>query len=328
MKTVQNLFTLICLALFLNSCSDDDSPTTQSPAIFLENQTIEVIEHPASSIVLTLNPINSIAPAYTIESQSPNNAVTIDSDGNVIIQDQMAFDFERNDQVIVSVRVTDGDSEDTAQITINITDIPGPEGGLLAYYPFEDTPNDLSSNNNDGTIVGNVATASNRFNKPNSSYAFSGGRIEVPAFETGLATYSISAWIRIENQPSNISFKTIMAKQSLDASDRDFIFRVSDLDKLMFNQNSDSGSETIMEDEWFHVLVIVDNGFSTLFVNGTVIDTFTDAAVWSNANNNIVIGGASVGNELETLHGRIDDILIYNRVLTEQEFQGLVNNNY
>lgn len=326
MKSHLRLLKVFLLILFLNGCSGNDSVSVAE--ISLEDQTIQVTEQPGSDLLFTLNTLNAINPTYTITSQTPENAVMIDEDGNMIVQDPLAFDFERNSKVIVNVKVIDDGQEDTAEIIININDIPGPQGGLLAYYPFENSPNDLSLNGNNGMIIGDVQSSFNRFNKPNSSYAFTGGRIEVPAFGSNLTSYTISAWIKIENQPSGVTFKTIVSKQLSDASDRDFIFRVSDQNKIMFNTNFDSGSETIVENQWYHVLVINENGFITPFINGEVTDTYTDAAIWDNNNANIIIGGASVANQLETLHGNIDDVLIYNRVLTNEEIQALANNNY
>lgn len=58
---------------------------------------------------------------YSIVSQTPANSVTISSTtGDVFVQDVDSFQYNLNQQVKVSIKVSDGNSDTTADLIINI----------------------------------------------------------------------------------------------------------------------------------------------------------------------------------------------------------------
>jgi len=76
--------------------------------------------------------------------------------------------------------------------------------GLVAYYPFDASADDLSGNGNNGTNNGAVPTA-DRFGNVNSAYSFSAASITIP-YAAGFnippnGQFTISAWAQPASAP-------------------------------------------------------------------------------------------------------------------------------
>ena len=73
--------------------------------------------------------------------------------------------------------------------------------GLIAFYPFNGTANDLSGNDHHGTVNGAILTE-DRFGNPDGAFRFDGidDYISIPNsldFQPGQDEYSVAAWIKI-----------------------------------------------------------------------------------------------------------------------------------
>jgi hypothetical protein len=72
--------------------------------------------------------------------------------------------------------------------------------------------------------------------------------------------------------------------------------------------------------QWYHLAVTRDGSTYTIFVDGTPCGSEIDTRLIPNANAPLTIGQAE---ELGFMNGRLDEVTIYNRALTEEEIQAI-----
>ena len=85
---------------------------------------------------------------------------------------------------------------------ISFSQIPNyvPSNGLVGYWPFTRNANDLSGNNNNGTVNGATLTT-DRFGNVNQAYSFDGSsnRIQINPNNPFQNNTSISVWFYSSN---------------------------------------------------------------------------------------------------------------------------------
>jgi hypothetical protein len=222
-------------------------------------------------------------------------------------------------------------------------DLPSyvPTDGLVAYYPFNGNANDESGNGKNGTVDGANLT-SGRFDNETSSYSFDGEDdwidfIEHPNLKIkNSLTYS--AWINIEGMTNFMGIVgtgegTVLTKTSS-------MLMVNTDYNLVFEIGNGSERKTITDVEkildqnnWYHVVGTFnsDDGFIKLYLDGLLVESLdtnissllTDI---SDSDNRFKIGVRDLFNSGYTygwFKGKIDDVGIWNRALTEQEIQNL-----
>ena len=222
-------------------------------------------------------------------------------------------------------------------------DLPSyvPTDGLVAYYPFNGNANDESGNGKNGTVDGANLT-SGRFDNETSSYSFDGEDdwidfIEHPNLKIkNSLTYS--AWINIEGMTNFMGIigtgeGTVLTKTSS-------MLMVNTDYNLVFEIGNGSERKTITDVEkildqnnWYHVVGTFnsDDGFIKLYLDGLLVESL-DTNISSlltdipDSDNRFKIGVRDLYNSGYTygyFKGKIDDVGIWNRALTEQEIQNL-----
>jgi len=202
------------------------------------------------------------------------------------------------------------------------------QNGILGYYPFNGNANDESGNNNNGSISGATLT-SNSSSQLNQAFSFDGlsNYIQLnssiaPATQNEI-TYTNVVYI---NKPSDLSQHFIYYNGGnseytlsyLNANTIAFGVKLSD-----YNWYYASISDTTLFDKWITIVGQYKKGqYLKLYVNGQLKSTSTipDLVFWS-PNNSTRIGSYGIGGLY--FKGLIDNIIIYNRILTPQEIQSL-----
>lgn len=229
--------------------------------------------------------------------------------------------------------------------------------GLVAYYPFTGNANDASGNNKNGTIIDNVTPTTDRFGVANSAYlfaastnAFNTNRINLPELSTQIGqpgtSYSVSAWFNGVPDTWGGSNKT---GQIIHCSDNREDYSISRLEVVNFgsgplkkiyhrmpSQNIEPVSSTgYSTSAWHNITIVVNatNGDYKYYFDG-VLDP--SMSFTFNPLNNYYVSGRiwqigalqpTIGpNVPHQFVGKIDDIRIYNRVLTNEEIIFLYNN--
>ncbi|WP_348824594.1 LamG-like jellyroll fold domain-containing protein [Flavobacterium aestuarii] len=223
---------------------------------------------------------------------------------------------------------------ESSRIAVDVTIMPVsandpiPTNGLLAYYPFTGNADDTSGKGNNG-IATDVTLIEDRFGKSNSAYFFNGTSSNI---ESNIADYplkggsrTITAWFKSSSKISSPNSDFCLLNYG-NINDPNYWFKISFYSKgyldIQFDSKTFSSQENYFNDEWTFVALTFDetNNTYSLYING-VYKMGGTASLYTNGFNNFFrIGRNKLNNYFE---GSIDDIGIWNRVLTQEEITGL-----
>ncbi|PLX02227.1 MAG: hypothetical protein C0595_11585 [Marinilabiliales bacterium] len=202
------------------------------------------------------------------------------------------------------------------------------QDSLQLYYLFNGDASDISGNGHDGTVYGAQLTE-NRFGQPDGAYEFDGYNDYINSFSTfDYEERSISLWVNpheIEGYSPNNHVVVSQDDYRLNYGCMRVDFENYKL-KLWAGGASnlyiDDASK--MLDKWSHIVMVRNAEIVKYYINAALVKT-------ANANNvastfepdsNFIIG-AGRSTYKQHFKGKIDDIRIYNRVLTEDEITRL-----
>ncbi len=211
-----------------------------------------------------------------------------------------------------------------------------PTNGLVAWWPFNGNANDESGNLHNGTVNGATLT-SDRFGKVNSSYSFNGsgnqwidcGTSAVFAQTTNM---TISAWVYLNVFSSNGNVGYIITGTYDGLSSSGYIFNVVGPSKanLSFRWSSptsqtETGNSNLNINTWYHVVITYDGNSTKLYLNGILDKSQIDSNPIGKTH--LYIGGSGSVWYAPTfnMNGKIDDVGIWNRALSQQEIIYLYN---
>jgi hypothetical protein len=215
-----------------------------------------------------------------------------------------------------------------------------PTNGLVGWWPFNGNAIDESINSNDGTVNG-ATLSSDRFGNSNSAYFFDGvnGSIDVlnnPSLNLENPNeFTFCYWINATSlSSSKISF--ILIKQTSGGINQDGFNSGVD---IAFNstcriQNGTSTSSftfgspsnSITTQNWIFVCQVWNGNEGKTYLNNNLVSQTQGTAVAGNNTSDLKFGRPEfLGSNSKVFHGKIDDIGIWNRALTEQEISNLYN---
>jgi|GEM_PF-2613360 len=223
-----------------------------------------------------------------------------------------------------------------------------PTDGLLGWWPFNGNANDESENENNGTVYGALLTE-DRFENPNSAYSFdytnwswgSGGdEIYIPFSETfNSENISVSVWV----EPTSVHYPgqglTIIDRWEygystphgevwgLSLMPDTYQFR-SWISSDIYGDGYEIVGPEIPNHIWTHLVFTYDGEYIRQYVNGLLdTTTSTDNLILNiDGNSGISIGVSDQANgNWWPYDGKIDDIGIWNRALTEEEIVAIYN---
>ena len=217
-----------------------------------------------------------------------------------------------------------------------------PTNGLIGFYSFNGNANDESGNAHNGTVIGATLT-SDRFGNANSAYSFNGVNNKITlANSTNIIndSFSISSWVTIENLlPSNYDVivigqanGTTVGSQKWQVGYRGILQQKGMSLYVYDNAGSGNGSgEDILwtptASIWYHVTWVFSAGNNIkIYINGVLQYTINSTTTVLNNLRNDILTEIGVGHdEILPLYwkGKIDDIGIWNRVLTQDEITSL-----
>jgi len=211
--------------------------------------------------------------------------------------------------------------------------------GLIAYYPFNGNAHDETGNGYNGTVYGATLT-DDRFGNPKSAYNFDGKNDKIvigkePNFPSW-NIYAVSLWFLNDGggDHSNGYGQKILSKAQYYT---DFHLSIYFTNGSLiwwsaqggFNSVTDS-SQDYRDSQWHHVVLnkkSPSNG--DIWVDGVLQNSSNDLQAVFN-NEDLVIGFTthSDGYQRKYFSGKIDDIRIYNRVLSESEISDLFTGSF
>jgi len=226
-------------------------------------------------------------------------------------------------------------SDSEIQVLNAMPEAPGLNNGLIAYYPFNGNANDESGNGKNGTVNG-AALITDRFGIENSAYSFDGIDSEIRVanpFNTTMQNsipITISVWMKTSAIDDIGGIVTQHAACSGIDNNLYIILYGSDSIQAGFFGNPPrltTSSSELTDNSWHHVVASYSGDSSALFIDGILKDYIKVTwPVYSfNPDIDMVFGGFhsdACGSD-HSYEGSIDDIRIYNRLLSYTEVQEL-----
>jgi hypothetical protein len=216
-----------------------------------------------------------------------------------------------------------------------------PTNGLVGYWPFNGNANDESGNGNNG-VVHEATLAADRMGNGNSAYNFDGisNYISInnsPSLNIIGTQITLSFWLCSNNNSNDANYKGI-SKGGYDVgSGYEFIYRNSfsgdngvisitggtgiQACDVGYNMNSTFG-------QWIHLAVTLNNGVASFYVNGgyQVGNNLNQISQFVSNNSELLFGKRNPANSNSGyLKGKMDDIGIWNRALTQEEITAMYN---
>lgn len=222
-----------------------------------------------------------------------------------------------------------------APVTATITQQSGiPTTGLVAYYPFNGNANDESGNGNNGAVIGATLTT-DRKGIPNKAYYFNGlnNCIKV-AWKTSFQNnnFSVACWVNrfSPSNPDGEAYFTIPAVTPTE--DAVYLaFRLGLLASYIFSNPNPTITYPYSSDQLIFICYVKENTSLKLYINGIFAKqvTVNQDINYSNARSVLIGADDDSGNDgngdFHWFYGVLDDLRVYNRVLTESEIQTLYN---
>ena len=278
---------------------------------------VEILKLNAAAYPDSWNTYNSLAAAY---DRSGNKEQALHNYKKAHKIDPQCNDFNKNSlpgKVKILKRLKKANNYTQ---TINLG------RGLMAYYPFNGSANDASGNKNHGTVHGAVLTTGKN-GKPGSAYRFDGKDDYIEVGDNRSINICDSLTICFLVKPE--SYKKWMP----------FISKANNNDRgaqwnIGFGEYPSKhwaftlwslawkvyfAADNIPIETWSHLAVAADQslGKVTLYKNGMPIGHWDDLEPFTGSEYPLRIGR---GGRIY-FHGSMDEVRIYNRVLSKEEIQ-------
>ena len=214
-----------------------------------------------------------------------------------------------------------------------------PKTGLIGWWPFNGNAQDESGNGNHGTPMNGVLLSADRFANTNAAYSFDGvdDYIEIlnsSSLNSPTQAITISIWFKINNwyNVDNSGWFTIMSKSNLSSSYGNYRsgleLNASGLQSFYGTFNSDHIVNTInlQLNTWNQIVYTIDdvNNLGKIYLNGILLlQGVTTYTGWTTTNTMPLILGMDQPGFVDYANGSLDDIGIWDRVLTQSEIDEL-----
>jgi len=321
---MKNIFTLFLLASIFIGCEIDNSTQpekdTTSPNIYITSPTNNGIV--LDSTIIVVDASDNIA-VDKVEFYIDGNLVSTRSttpwqyNWNVV-------NLSPNTTHTILAKAYDAANNIGNPATITITvHITPTSDGIVAYFPFNGNAYDESGNGNNSTVNGATLTT-DRFGNNNKAYFFN--RLDnyiQTNYDLKIQngnTFSFACWFKTDNTQisgiylgcglgsSHVGFGHYTSTRKLWANCRNGTI-------------SDVSGNTVLSNNTWYLAVFVINGLNIQFyLNGTS-DGSGSFSVGADPSSTGRIG--SRDDNWNIFGGVLDDIRIYNRILTLQEIQSL-----
>lgn len=212
-----------------------------------------------------------------------------------------------------------------------------PIEGLVAYYPFNNNANDESGIGNHGTVSG-AALTPDRKNNPNSAYYFDGTndyiKVEDAASLRLSEAATIAMWLNIDvgtDYQNVYDFRHMLCKgATYGGYYEDYSIGLSNPQgALQWSYNMVKTDTPLPQGSWHHIAISFDYSQQKikLYVDGNLEKTYSQQFPKLTVSNRSLYIGARYSASVKTyFKGKLDDILIYNRALSQEEIRLLSQN--
>ena len=215
-----------------------------------------------------------------------------------------------------------------------------PSNGLVGWWPFNGNANDESGIGNNGAANGATLTT-DRYGVANKAYSFDGVNDfidfgDIQSLNNSNA-FSVSAFFNYNFPPTfpNDWYSVVADGSYADLNGWGILIKADQI--LMRELDGFNGvilNYTFLQNNWYHVVATCESDSLKIFVNGQFIGGSLNLQpnLTLNTSNSLRAGNGAMTNVPPNsnpyyLSGKIDDIGIWNRALTQQEITNLYNSS-
>ena len=220
-----------------------------------------------------------------------------------------------------------------------------PTTGLVGWWPFNGNASDESGNGYNAAVIG-ATLITDRFGNDNSAYSFDGINdfIQAPNY-TSNSSFTVSCWVNMTTYNLNsLGANDMIFVQNHSGennSSRSFMIGYRNFGNeygssaYIFNNNGVSGAYVGYLTNQTPPSVNIWHHFVSVFENGTYVKMYLDGELINNNTENVpthtnmpslpIWFGKGVATQVDYLEGKLDDIGLWNRALTDQEITILYN---
>jgi hypothetical protein len=218
--------------------------------------------------------------------------------------------------------------------TISFAQIPSyvPSNGLVGWWPFNGNANDESGNGNNGTVNGATLTV-DRFGVADKAYSFDGVNdyIQSPVISQLNSSHNtLAVWINASAY--SVHHQIEYASSVFGTTGRAFAFNTS---RLAIVPSTDCVSANspglsylngqLLANNWCQLVFISEAGVGKFYLNGTYLGQVSMGSSICQNPLVLILGRGTNGGGPTWYNGKLDDIGIWNRALTQSEITNLYN---
>jgi len=217
---------------------------------------------------------------------------------------------------------------------------PPLQQGLVAYYPFNGNGIDATGRGHDGTVYSGVSATADRHGKANSAYSFNGsssGYIYVQdATDINFGAeqnFTIAVWVKFSTVQQN--YTGIISKGVPSSAEVGYQILITQGNKVGLDVTMDTGypyfttgKQTLDDGRWHLIVCTVASTARQvkIYVDGVLdASAVTPSPIDCSKNNTRPVYIGKERNSTLFFKGSIDDIRLFDKVLTVDEIQELLN---
>ena len=207
---------------------------------------------------------------------------------------------------------------------------------MIAYFPFDGNAKDSSANRNDGVPINNIVYSNNRLNESNKSVQLSSINdiISTNNLKSNPRNISYSFWFKTSVVGSFIGFNN---GQKVHGGNWDRVVMLDTsgfINYYIYQNNSEKlliGNQNLKDNKWHHCVANLSNTGVQLYIDGQIVaqeSTYNSPQAYDGyfRIGGLQSGGTISASSISSNTGIIDDVRIYNRVLTQSEINYLSKN--
>ncbi|HPS55210.1 MAG TPA: LamG domain-containing protein [Sedimentisphaerales bacterium] len=213
--------------------------------------------------------------------------------------------------------------------------------GLVARWEFEDNGNDISGNNHNGSLVGNVTYKDGLHGRcislQGGAYFNAGGGKNIGDPDTWAdikGNLTLCFWFR-SHDISYAGLAGFICKGEADAFriEQDGGWEGTTCRFSIRDYREVYGTKKIVDSSWHHVAAVYNGSYVKLYVDGLLDKQSAASGVIKTNNDNLSIGNnehllLEHGVTSRSVQGLMDDVRVYNRALTASEISIIANDIY
>jgi hypothetical protein len=206
-----------------------------------------------------------------------------------------------------------------------------PTNGLVAYYPFNGNANDESpSHLNNGTVNG-ATLITDRKGISNCAYNFDGSSSisAIVGSELSTTENTVSVWMAISGSGNSNPRIVGVGPSNTPGQNYALILDGTGNPRRLEYYSGQGGGINLFSTgtlsngiEWKHITVTFKNNVAKFYINGVFDSQSTGTNGLATFSNSILQIGRSISGT-DGFNGKLDDIRIYNRALSDTEVQAL-----